>query len=87
MVEVFKTNVKDRDHANMLIDQIHKTFKTYEANFDLHDCDNILRVKSKTGAIHATLLIDLLNDHGFDAGILPDEYQPIAQSLLMQSHD
>ena len=46
MVEVFKTNVKDRDQAKMLIDQIQKTFTDFTANFDLEDCDKILRVKS-----------------------------------------
>ena len=49
MVEVFKTNVKDPHHAAMLIDCIHKSFDGYNANFDLEDCDKILRVKSASG--------------------------------------
>ncbi len=35
MVEVFKTNVADKDQANILVDQIHKNFTDYKANFDL----------------------------------------------------
>lgn len=79
MVEVFKTNVKDWDHANMLLDQIHKTFGDYKANFDLEDCDKILRVKCATGLIESSLLINLLKDFGFNAEVLPDDDQPIGQ--------
>ena len=73
MVEVFKTNVKDQDVADKLIDQIHKTFIDYKANFDLQDCDNILRVKCMTGSIESTLLIYLLKEFGCNAEILQDE--------------
>ena len=59
MVEVFKTNVKDQAVADKLIEQIHKTFIHYKANFDLQDCDNILRVKSMTGSIESNFLIYL----------------------------
>ena len=79
MIEVFKTNVKDRDQAGIVIDQIHKTFVHYKANFDLEDCDKILRVKSSTGLIQSSLLIDLLKDFGFDAEVLPDDPQPVGQ--------
>jgi len=46
MVEAFKINVSDADKANLLLDQIHNTFKGYKANFDLEDCDKILRIVS-----------------------------------------
>ena len=73
MVEVFKTNVKDQDVADKLIDQIHKNFVDYRANFDLQDCDNILRVKCMTGSIESMRLIYLLKEFGCDAEILQDE--------------
>jgi hypothetical protein len=76
MVEIFRTNVQDRRHANMLVDQIHTTFIDYKANFDLHDCDNILRVKCITGIIQPLLLINLLENFGFNAEVLPDEVIP-----------
>jgi hypothetical protein len=69
MIEVFKTNVKDRQHASMLVDQIHKTFGDYKANFDLEDCDKILRVKSP-GSIQPSQLISLLKGFGFKAEVL-----------------
>ena len=76
-VEVFKTNVRDWDHAKMLMDQIHKTFVDYNANFDLEDCDHILRVTSTTGFVHTSFLIDILKELGCHAEVLPDDFPPI----------
>ena len=73
MIEVFKTDVTERDHANMLIDLIHQSFGAYKANFDLEDCDKILRVKCTTGLVQSSLLIDFLRDFGFHAEVLPDD--------------
>lgn len=72
MIEVFRTNVQDPHHAIMLVGQINKTFEGYTANFDLEDCDNVLRVKSQAGGIQAASVIDLLKDFGFYAEILSD---------------
>jgi hypothetical protein len=72
MVEVFKTNIDDRDQAKNLIDRIHKRFVGYEANFDLEDCDRILRVACLTGAVQDAGLIDLVKESGYHAEILPD---------------
>ncbi len=72
MIEVFKTNVKKVSHAKMLVDQIHKIFEDHEANFDLEDCDKILRVKCRAGFIQPSVFISLLNDFGFHAEVLPD---------------
>ncbi len=73
MVEVFKTNVKDHDYADRLIEQIHKNFIAYKANFDLQDCDNILRIKSMTGIIECDPLITFLEKFGCEAEILEDD--------------
>ncbi len=72
MVEVFKTNVKDKGQAEMLLSLIHRNFGQYRANFDLEDCDRILRVKSREGKVHPLFLIELLKDIGYQAEVLPD---------------
>jgi hypothetical protein len=77
IVEVFKTNVDDPFHAGVLIDLIHKTFTGYTANFDLEDCDRILRVKCASGSIQSVTLIKLLGHLGCQAEILSDEDQPV----------
>ncbi len=72
MIEVFKTNVASPDQANMLLVQIHHAFRNCKANFDLEDCDKILRIKCTTGFLQPTDLIILLRNLGFDAEVLPD---------------
>ena len=69
MVEIFKTNVNDRDHAQMLIREIHKAFN-YRVNFDLEDCDKILRVKSNAEIIQPSSLILFLENFGCTAEVL-----------------
>ncbi len=82
MVEVFKTNVCDWMQADMLLSHIHNTFMDYRANFDLDDCDKILRVECATGNIKTTLLVNLLKKFGYSAEVLPDEYKPAVQLLF-----
>lgn len=72
MVEVFRTNVKARRHARCLLAQIHARFHGYRANFDLEDCDQILRVESQGEFIQPGSLIRLLQEEGFQAEVLPD---------------
>ena len=71
MIEVFKTNVRARSHANMLVGQIRNLFGDYDVNFDLDDYDNILRIKSKND-IQSSAIISLLKDFGFKAELLGD---------------
>ena len=77
MIEVFKTNVEDSCHADVLIEQIHKTFNHFIANFDLDDCDKILRVECKNGNVDSEYLISLLNEFGYEGEILPDQIIPV----------
>ncbi len=72
MIEVFKTNVRNRSHAKMLVSQIQTAFGNYEANFDLDDCDNILRVQCNTGAVQSHSLIVFLKNFGCNAEVLND---------------
>ena len=82
MVEVFKTNVKDRSVASMLLDIIHNRFISYKANFDLDDRDRILRVASFDGPVQNDQLIDIIIKQGFHAEVLPDEL-PVVQNILI----
>ena len=75
-VEVFKTNVADPERAKWLVDQIERNFTNCKANFDLDDCDRILRVASER-KIQSDLLIDLLKNLGCIAEVLPDTIQTI----------
>lgn len=81
MIEIFKTNVTDKAMALRLIEHIHNTFQGYKANFDLLDCDNILRIQSSTGFIHCNVLIKFLKEFGCIAEIVPDEVPPVNYRL------
>lgn len=82
MVEVFKTNVEDSDHASWIIDCIGKRFSNYTANFDLEDCDNILRVKCMDAPIESQAIINLVHDSGYYAEILQDKIRPAKSPIL-----
>jgi hypothetical protein len=71
MIEVFKTDVETDHHARMLVHLIEQRLG-YHANFDLSDCDRILRVQCKDGCVH-TSLISLLKEYGFYAEVLSEE--------------
>lgn len=73
MVEVFKTNVKEYEHAERLVYHIHQYLDGYKANFDLDDCDNILRVECAGGFVEPWLVVDLMKDSGFIAEVLADD--------------
>jgi len=73
MVEVFKTNLKSQEQAGAVLDEIRKVFGDYVVNFDLDDCDKILRVKSEVELIQNDLLICLLKDLGYEVEVLPDD--------------
>lgn len=47
MVEVFKTNVTNQTDANKVLQALAIRFPKYKLNFDLEDCDNILRVEGQ----------------------------------------
>lgn len=44
MVEVFKTNVSDEDTATSLVAELLSLYPEAQINFDLEDCDRILRI-------------------------------------------
>lgn len=73
-VEVYKTNVADPERAKWLADQIEQNFTNCKVNFDLEDCDRILRVVGEK-PIQPDLLIDLLKNVGCKAEVLTDEIQ------------
>mgnify|MGYP001545506339 CR=1 FL=1 len=58
-VEVFKTNVREMYQAHALLDLLQQYFPGSRINFDLEDCDNILRVEGNN--ISSQKVIQLLH--------------------------
>lgn len=72
MVEVFKTNVKKQRQAKLLLKKLGQEFPTYLFNFDLEDCDKILRVEHPEGHINDEAIVSVFEDLGFHIEVLPD---------------
>jgi tRNA G26 N,N-dimethylase Trm1 len=68
MVEIFKTNVDDPSHALQIITLLSHHFPAFAINFDLHDCDKILRIKGDS--IPVDKIVDIVSQSGFDCSVL-----------------
>lgn len=68
MIEVFKTNVEEACHAKNVIALLLQHFPGSKINFDLHDCDKILRVEGENFV--ADKVIRLVAESGFSCMIL-----------------
>ena len=68
MVEIFKTNVDDHSQAQQIIALLKHHFPAFFINFDLHDCDKILRIKGESIPINE--IEDLVSANGFHCSVL-----------------
>ena len=68
MIEVFKTNVQKVQQAVTLMDELSLHFPGSKINFDLDDCNKILRIEG----IHflAEKVMLLLKENGFKCRLL-----------------
>lgn len=72
MVEVFKTNIEKRKNAKRVLMLLSQRFPNYRINFDLEDCDNILRVENPEGKIVGDPIIVSIVGMGYSIEPLPD---------------
>ena len=68
MVEVFKTNVQKKAQSKMLLCILSKAFPSFKINFDLSDCDKVLRVEG--GNMEALRIMVLVKEYGFYCEVL-----------------
>ena len=64
MIYIFKTSVKTKIQVKKLKSHIDKTLPNEKWNFDLDDCDRILRIDSEENIV--LQITDLLNLHQFN---------------------
>lgn len=72
MIEVFRTNIKTRKEALFILECLKEAFPECRVNFDLEDCENILRIESKQQELDTGAVISLVKNLGFRIEILPD---------------
>jgi hypothetical protein len=64
MIYVFKTVVKTKTQVKQLKPHINKLVPSEKWNFDLEDCDKILRIDCDENIV--LKIVDLLNIHKFN---------------------
>ena len=67
-VEVFKTNVEDEVNAKVIIQTLVRRFPGSRVNFDLQDCDRVLRVEGLS--LCNDSIIKLVKEAGFGCTVL-----------------
>lgn len=68
MIEVFKTNVYEVEESNIIFQKLQKHFPGNKINFDLEDCDKILRVEGNT--VFSEKIIEIVKEEGHFCEIL-----------------
>ena len=68
MIEVFRTNVQEQDLAKELTSRLLAHFPHHKINFDLQDCDKILRVEG--ASISREKIIALITSEGYQCHVL-----------------
>ena len=68
MVEVFKTNVQKKAQSKMLLCILSEAFPSFKINFDLSDCDKVLRVEGEI--MEPLRIMILVKEYGFECEIL-----------------
>jgi len=68
MVEVFKTNVRKKAQSKMLLGMLYEAFPWFKINFDLSDCDRVLRVEGDN--LEALRIMILIKQYGFHCEVL-----------------
>jgi hypothetical protein len=69
MIEIFKTNVQNKTQANWVTNLLQNDFSEAKINFDLNDCDKILRMEGINQS-HIAQIINDLNRLGIKCEIL-----------------
>jgi hypothetical protein len=56
-IEIFRTDVSDERQAQQLKEMLHLHFPSSRINFDLADCDKVLRIEGADFTIEKVLLL------------------------------
>jgi len=68
MVEVFKTNVQKKAQSKKLLCILSEMFPSIKINFDLSDCDKVLRVEGTK--IETLRIMVIVKEYGFICEVL-----------------
>ena len=72
MIEIFKTNVSNKRMANGMLKILHVNLPACVFNFDLDDCDRILRAQGVKCNEEVARIIQLLKDQNIEICLFED---------------
>jgi len=72
-VEIFKTNITTVWEANLVLKNLRMHFPSCRINFDLEDCDRILRIEGKACEIEIDIILQVVRDLCFEIDLIEDE--------------
>jgi hypothetical protein len=67
-IEIFKTNVNNNSAAQKVVLHLSQDLPDYEFNFDLDDCDNVLRVMGSS--INIERISRSMNQLGYECEVI-----------------
>ena len=62
-VEIFKTNINTGQEARLILTQLKQSLPGLRMNFDLDDCDRILRVEG--ALIEPAIVVEIIKENGY----------------------
>ena len=68
MIEIFKTNVEEISQAEKILNLLLEEFPGSKINFDLEDCDKILRIEGEK--FETEKIIMLIEKNGLKCSVL-----------------
>lgn len=83
MIEVFKTDVVHPALAGYIIELIEERFQNCRVNFDLADCDHVLRIASNK-PVDPEEIVLMLKKEGVSIEVLPDTVAIARSNFDMQ---
>jgi hypothetical protein len=79
--------VMNRTDAADLVIKLEQAFEGCRFNFDIDDCDHILRVQVANGIPDIHGIINLLIAEGFKANVLPDDIPVENTAISFQPYE
>ena len=72
MVEIFKTNVTNKRLANKVLKTLNESLPCHCFNFDMDDCDRILRAQTDGTPVQANKILQLVMEQAVEISLLED---------------
>ena len=70
MVGIFRTNISTQLEKNSVIQAICANFNVSTCSIDMEDCDKVLRIVAQQAPIEEKLVINFLQQMGYQCDIL-----------------